>query len=158
MPVARTGIKRGSGGMMKARGTGSEARGPEGDNQRCGLFMRGWTMGGAVDRIKGGPRTVCSMVGSGVAVQKKPISVLIIPRPPTPTHIRSGWRSCCPWGHGSRHLTGPGCPGSSFHFLPCSSPTASRTWYLPGTVSRADLGGQFLGRAEELGYPKGKPP
>lgn len=47
---------------------------------------------------------------------------------------------------------------SSFHFLPCSSPTASRTWYLPGTVSRAYLGGQFLGSAEELGYPKGKPP
>lgn len=60
--------------------------------------MRERTMGGAVDRIKGGPRTVCSMVGSGVAVQKtKPISVLIIHQPPTPTHIRSGWRNCCPW-------------------------------------------------------------
>lgn len=98
MPVARTGIKRGSGGMMKARGTGREARGPEGDNQRHGLFMRGRTMGGAVDRIKGGPGTVCSMVGSRVAVQKKPISVLIIPRPPTATHIRSGGGAAAPGG------------------------------------------------------------
>lgn len=80
-PVARTGIKRGSGEMMKARG-------PEGDNQRYGLFMRGRTMGGTVDRIERGPRTVCSTVGSGVAVQKtKPISVFIISQPPPPyTH------------------------------------------------------------------------